>query len=373
MDHAITFSAKIEELSTDGISLGVPDHIYNEIKANDPNPFWVKLEVGREGVSGGALSSLGKVTKRWTSMSIKELASKIKGALVFTDNHGDPGDTSRKSFGRIVSGIADKVAGKTTAYAIAYIKDQAVRDRIKSGELNICSIEGMVNAVQSAGEFIVDSVASVGGLLIAAGSKEVAGFANAGVLQSVQELGEPNNKGEKMTIELKDVRDFIVANGTAPEKLYGAEQLANCDIVKGIANSATEEAKANAVKENQKVIDEMKVANDALVARVKPFEAEESKKRLSKMMEENHDIKQLPKIQAQAVIDLAVKNIGDIEGKTDAELAIMATGQIATGIDFVKQLSGKSVPQGNLAPEGVQPGDDENPFMTDGMKEANKK
>jgi len=373
MDHQVTFSAKIEELSTDGISLGVPEHIYDEIKASDPNPFWVKLEVGREGVSGGALSSLGKVNKRWTSMSIKELASKIKGALIFTDTHGDPSDTSRKSFGRIVSGIADKISGKTTAYAIAYIKDESVRDRIKSGELNICSIEGMVNAVQSAGEFIVDSVASVGGLLIAAGNKENPGFANAGVLQSVQELGEPHDKGGKMTIELKDVKDFILANGTAPEKLFGAEQLANCDIVKGIANSATEEAKANALKENQKVIDEMKAENEALINRVKPFEAEESKKRLAKLMEENSDIKQLPKNQAQAVIDNAVKNIGDIDGKTDAELSVIANGQIKAGIDFVKQLSGKSVPQGDPAPGGVQPDDGDNKFMPDSMKEALKK
>lgn len=342
--HKLFFTATIQELEAQ-TTIDVPEYIRERILAEDPNPFWALLEVGKEGTSKGDLGSYGKTSKRWTSVAIKELAKKIKSAKIFTDNHGDPESFDRKSFGEVVHGYYDTIAGKTRALAVAYIKDPQVRERIKKGDLNICSIEGIVNVVNRMGNFIVDSVNSVKGLLIAEGKRAKAGFDGAGIMLSVQEL-----EGElEMTIKLSDVKAYIVDHNTAPKDIFTSDQLSKDDVVKGIITSAVDEQKHNAEKEIKKLEKEI----EKVTEENKPFRIEAGKVKVKNMMTENPEVKAMSKEKAQAVMDFALNDLSeDIFDKTDAEIAEAVGKKLEAGINFAKSFTGEKKTEPN---KGVDP------------------
>jgi len=358
MDHRVQFTATIQELSTDASSLGIPESVYSEIKAKDPNPFWVVLEIGREGTSGGDLGSLGKRVKHWTAMAIKELARKVSGGKVFTDVHGDPSDQGRSTYGRVVHGMCDTVAGKQRATAVAYIADEGVRKRIKSGDLNICSVEAMVNVVKNAVDFIVEGVDTVGGLLMASAKKETAGFGSAGILTSVQELGEE----QVMTVTKKDVKAFIWENNLQPKDLFSGDELSKDQIVSGLMDSAVDEKEHELRQEIDKIAGE----RDAISGELKPLKAKEASVRARALIVDSEDVKKLSKTQGEAVVDMVVDGLGDVSGMSDADLATAVSGGIKGKIDLVKKLSGGGTgtpPKGVPADKGEEDeGGDDNPY-----------
>ena len=126
------------------------------------------------------------------------MAREIARGRIVTDVLGGEDDKSRPSVGGVVHGFWDTVNGKARAMAIAYIPEGPVRERIKNGELDICSVEAAAVVLDTGHDFIVESVESCGGLLVAAGSREMQGFASAGVLESVDELGK--KKGAKCAL-----------------------------------------------------------------------------------------------------------------------------------------------------------------------------
>lgn len=352
--HRLFFTATIQELQSVNNQIDVPEYVRERIIAQDPHPFWAILEVGREGISKGDLGHLGKTSKRWTSVAIKELSEKIKTAKIFTGNHGDPEDESRPSFGEIVHAYNDEVDGKKRALAVAYIKDEKVREQIKSGELNICSIEGMVNVVNKMGNFIIDSVEKVKGLLIAKSKDAMAGFNSAGVMLSVQELGEEIVD----MIKLSDVKAYIVDHNITPRALFTSDQLSNDEIVKGIVTSSTDEAKHEAEKQIKKLQRE----KDAIVEENKPYRLEAGKAQVKALMMEHTGVKQLSKAQALAVMDFASKNITEDAYELDAsEMAKLVNEKLIAGIEFAKSLGGEAPPQNDqqqnnfFAPQGVSP------------------
>jgi len=362
MRYAARFTATIDELGTDGQKLGVPAAVSDRIKAKDPNPFWVLFEVGREGASGGTLASMGKRTKRWLGAAIKELAGAITGARIFTDVHGDENDRNRPSFGEVVHGFWDTVNDKARAMAIAYIPEGTVRERIKKGELDICSVEAAAVVLDTGHDFIVESVESCGGLLIAAGSKEMPGFASAGVLQSVQELGKKEGE-EDMTVTLADVKKFVSDNGTTPEKIFDERDLAGSSLVRGVVDSAVgeavEKAKAEAEATAKVEVDKLTAQVGTLTAEAKPFREQAQAKRLNDMMTENEDLKKMTKEQAAAAMKMASRSIeatGGIDGKDDAQVATLITEYLNEGMEFVKNLGTIAPIKGDEtpAPNGVQ-------------------
>ena len=373
MRYAARFTATIDELGTDGQKLGVPAAVSDRIKAKDPNPFWVLFEVGREGASGGTLASMGKRTKRWLGAAIKELAGAITGARIFTDVHGDENDKSRPSFGEVVHGFWDTVNDKARAMAIAYIPEGPVRERIKNGELDICSVEAAAVVLDTGHDFIVESVESCGGLLVAAGSREMPGFASAGVLQSVQELGV--KKGEEdMTVTLADVKKFVSDNGTTPEKIFDERDLAGSSLVRGVVDSAVgeavEKAKAEAAATAKVEVDKLTAQVGTLTAENAPYRKEAGTKRLNGMMADNEDLKKMTKEQAAAAMKMANRSIsavGGIEGKDDAQVAVLITEHLGEGMEFVKSL-GTIAPitdDKNKAPDGVTGDEGKNPFAAE--------
>ena len=334
-DHRIQFRAEISELGSDGLSMGIPDSVYSEIKASDPNPFWVKFEIGREGTSSGSLQGFGKKVKRWTSIAIKELAQKIMGGDIFTDKHGDPADKSRPTFGRIVHTMYEEVEGKTIAFALAYIKDEATRNRIKSKELNVCSIEAIASVVQSATEFIVDGVERATGLVIANGKSDRPGFSSAGILTSVQEL---EGEDDEMTIRKSDVIAWIIDNKVSPCDIFGADIIAKDPTVIGIVSSSMDEKD----EEHNKELKTLQEEHEKLSDEIKPYKAEALQKRLKGLITENALIKALPKNQAEVIIEMVTESIGDSSSKSDADIAAALEKNITATIDRAKKLQGSS-------------------------------
>ena len=81
-------------------------------------------------------------------------------------------------------------------------------------------------------------------------------------------------------------------------------------------------------------------------------------------MEENPEVKALSKLQAEAVIDLALKGLSDTVGKTDAEIAGMVGEGLKSGIEIIKKLSGGGeAVEKQKAPGGVLPAGDMNEFL----------
>jgi len=362
VDHNIQFTATINELGITADDLRIPESTYNRIKANDPNPFWVALEVGRVGKSSGGLKVAGRMKatiKRWSKVAIQELASVLSGGKVFTDKHGDPNDKSRSVFGEVVHGYNEVVDGRMRAVSVAYIRDQNTRDRIKKGELNVCSIEAVVSVLETATEFVVERVKKVAGLVIANGGKEKAGFQSAGILMSVQEL-EGEGEGEIM-IKKSDVKAWIEDNNASLRDVFSSDAIANDPTVTGIVKSAMDESDANAEKELAKIKKELEKSNGELA----PFKAEVANKRTKDMISENAEIKKLTQTQGTVAVDLIVKSMGDTSAMSDAEIATKLTAEVESTIGIVKSLSGGKVEEKKGVAGDTGGTGENNPYASD--------
>lgn len=187
--------SRLEEMSGEDAVGRIGSARYRLIREQDPHPMFVTLLAGHEGWSSGKLltgSRQGrKARKRWTRSVISQLADRLRaGAPVFLFHSDSKG--ARRPVGEIIGAAERWVKGVLNAAGLAYISDPDTRQRIKTGELDTCSIEAEVECRRDpqapSDGWIVDAVRKVTGIALGDSRVVKPGFPGATLLAAVEEF-----------------------------------------------------------------------------------------------------------------------------------------------------------------------------------------
>jgi len=168
----------------------LPPAILNRIKAFDPHPFFAVYDIGGEGISDGAMDNR-REKKVWSFSAIKELAKKIKDDVAgIIHGHNELNQDSKPKYGRIVHAFTKTIQNSLHAIAVAHITNVKIIEKIKSGKLDVCSIEGNVLLARNraGGNWFVKKIQKIVNLALASSTVTQPGFSSAGILATIQEL-----------------------------------------------------------------------------------------------------------------------------------------------------------------------------------------
>lgn len=369
-DKEVSIIATVRELSARDVINKIGKNIYNAICRSDEHPMFIELKAAEEGMSTGQIEIFPGVyessKKWWPGNVIRELAEKLKPvgrrfAKLFTV-HSDDDDrfgVNNPEYGRVVAADSEKEDGKEVMTAIAYVDPGEVRKQIRSGEYDTCSIEALVGFAHDGIQWIAGKVADAFGITLADSSVDKPGFASAKLVSVVQELerkrvkeivkdddddddddhgdrqtgkrGRKRKGGRMAEMTLTEVKVWIGEQGITPDKLYPNEELLNMPLVKGMADSAIEEAleansseTADKIKGLEKEKDDLKKevtnkekeiekVNDA----VKPYKRKEQQTQLSELVKGSDLLKEVTKKEATYLVSRIDVSLMDIEDKDD--------------------------------------------------------
>lgn len=174
----------------------LPPAILERIKMIDPHPFFAVYDIGGEGISTGKVDHQQE-RKIWSFSAIKELAKKIKDDVAgIIHGHNELNQDNKPKYGRIIHAFTKTIHNSLHAIAVAHITNNEIIEKIKSGHLDICSIEGNVLLARDStgGNWFVKKIQNIVNLALESSSVSKSGFKGAGILATIQELGK--GKGE---------------------------------------------------------------------------------------------------------------------------------------------------------------------------------
>lgn len=205
-DKLILKTKRIEELKDAQVEEFISKEIYQNLKAQDPHPYFIELVVAHEGVSQGPAftgvlgsSPCGSVRKFWSVERIKELVKKLKSQRVPIYLFHQSSGSSRKKVGEILGASLKKVNGLFSAIALGYVADPLVREKLRKKELDTCSLEAelvleQVSESRGAVEWLVNAIERVSGLALGQRTVSQPGFPGAMVLAQVEEFEEESKE-----------------------------------------------------------------------------------------------------------------------------------------------------------------------------------
>ncbi len=191
----------IQEMSAEQVEELVGKDRYGSLKKIDPHPFFAELLVAHEGVSRGKMLGAGlnrPAEKFWSKDRIRELVSRINTGPVPVYLFHNADNRSRSKVGEVIASYWRKVKGAFSALALIYISDRKVREMIKQGELDICSLEAELvfekrESPKGVAEWVVNAIDRVSGLALGSRDSARPGFAGAAVLAQVEEFEDDLN------------------------------------------------------------------------------------------------------------------------------------------------------------------------------------
>lgn len=202
MNRRVLVPARIQELAGDAVAALTGPLRYQQITALDPAPMFVSLTVAHEGVSRGEVVGLGARLKEWGRRVIARLAELLEpsgrpAALIFdgsTSWHVRPG---RQPCGEVVASRGLDVGGRLQAEAVGYIYagQTQVRELIRRGALDVCSVEAEVFLDERGARPIVQEVLAATAVVLGDSRKQQPGFAGARVQMITEFMPEEGDAG----------------------------------------------------------------------------------------------------------------------------------------------------------------------------------
>ena len=189
----VSISAHISEMSA---AQCLPADLLARIKSTDPHPYFAVYDVGGEGVSDGRVDRK-KERKIWSFSAIKQLAKQLMGAGII-EGHNNLNEDTKPKYGKIIHTFTKKIRDSLHAIGVAHITDPATIEKVKSGKLDVCSVEGDVLLARDRGSdanWFIRSVDEIKNLALGHSSVSNPGFNGAGVLATIQEMNK-NIEGE---------------------------------------------------------------------------------------------------------------------------------------------------------------------------------
>jgi hypothetical protein len=198
MNKRVLVNARIQELQGDAVAAMIGPLRYQQITALDASPMFVSLIVGHEGVSKGEIVGLGARVKEWARQQIARLAELLHPSgrvapLIFdgsSDWHGN--QSGRQPCGEVVASASLENAGLLEARAVGYIYagQTQVREMVRSGALDVCSVEADVFLDEQNGRQIVQDVIAATAVVLGNSKKQTPGFAGARVAMITEFMPE---------------------------------------------------------------------------------------------------------------------------------------------------------------------------------------
>jgi len=231
--------AKIEEMSAEEVKERIGEARHQAICRRDPRPMFVELIAGHEGWSTGSMSAgsgRGKPARKlWTRERIRELVERMKGGAPVYLFHSSQG--SRPRAGELLAAAARRLSGRLSAWGVAYISDPEAKSKIRSGELDACSIEAEIECHRSpnqpSGSWVVNAVRKVTG--VALGNSRLArpGFDRAALVSVIEEFDQdPPEEQKRPEPEPEPSRK--------PSELFSRERLLDDPVVAGMIQDCRE-------------------------------------------------------------------------------------------------------------------------------------
>lgn len=357
-NRRVFIQAALSEMAESTVRLHVGSDQYEAIKADDEHPMFIGLDVGSEGWSYGAVEGHPFTSKRWMRRTIQELAGKLNGAQIPIMEGHDKKKT-RPDLGSALSGFTSERDERLHAYGIGYITDERGKQRINSGELDVCSIEAECEFESNdADEWEVRKVLEVSAIALANSEFETPGFESAGIVAIINELqsgGESMKKpGEEYTRnELLD--DPVVKQLIDDGRQRQYEDLKAVREELGTAKAEIDRLKEGKNTDSTELADLKKAFSDLSKQVAQPQIVAALSAAITKQTKLNKTEREL------IATDLAGLTVPDGE---DADAFIeAAVGKEATRYETLRKLYGK----------GTEVPEDENPDEEDGKDEGKKK
>lgn len=210
----ILILAGIEEMSGIEVKDRIGKAKYRTIRERDPHPMFVELLAGHEGWSTGKLAtgtgSKKSARKHWSREKISELTHRLRSGVPVYLFHSQK-NKPRQPVGEIVVAAERWMKGILGACGIAYITDPEVKKRIKTGELDTCSIEAEVechrNRQDPDDSWMVDAVRKVTGIALGNSRLHKPGFPGATLLAAVEEFVPAREEDPKEDNESRVLSD----------------------------------------------------------------------------------------------------------------------------------------------------------------------
>lgn len=183
---------RVTELASTDVASVIGQRQYDLATAGDPAPFFISMVIAHEGESRGEIRGLGARVKAWAKRAVRAVVHAFTPAgrvpaQVFDgliDWHGN--EHSRRAVGSVVHSRLTELAGiGEAAETIAYVyPEQAeLRDAIRRGERDCCSLEADVVTVEENGRLSIDDVERGTAVVLGHTSRQMPGFPHAMVRQ----------------------------------------------------------------------------------------------------------------------------------------------------------------------------------------------
>lgn len=199
MKQAIRLRGRVQELAAVDVEGLIGAGQMARIRSVDQEPFFFQMTLAHEGTSTGSLSGVA-VVKEWLARVVRAVAhafspqGRIPAAIYDGIDHWHGNEADRVSVGEVVDARPVASSGLETANAIGWVYRQfgTVREFIRSGARDCCSIEADVEAEQVNGRIVVQDVLRGVAVVLGHTSKQTPGFAGARI-RKLTEFGPENS------------------------------------------------------------------------------------------------------------------------------------------------------------------------------------
>ncbi len=196
ISRKLLVEASVQELAEEDVVSMIDPAIYEEIKAKDEHPLFVKMNIGKQGISKGPviIAGIKKLwNKIWNPTRIKDLAKQLNRRVPLFVGHGKDNSTKdRRRVGEVIKGWTETIGDEVHAFAIGWIPSTVsdVQETIRNGFLDTCSLEAnLLFSLTQTGKLLVDKLKELTAVTFGSSRLgQMPGFATAGVMGMVQEM-----------------------------------------------------------------------------------------------------------------------------------------------------------------------------------------
>lgn len=186
MKQAIHLRGRIQELAATTVATLIGAGPMARITSVDQEPFFFELVLAHEGTSQGSLNGVA-IVKEWLKRTVQAVAhaftpqGRIPASIYDGIDHWHGNEADRRPVGEVVDARPVAEAGIETARAIGWVYPQYgdLREFIRRGARDCCSIEADVEAETINGRVVVQEVLRGVGVVLGHTSKQTPGFAGA--------------------------------------------------------------------------------------------------------------------------------------------------------------------------------------------------
>lgn len=204
----------------------IEPNILQEIKQNDPHPFFKAYIIAHEGTSSPKIINEGYKEISWGKRAIKSIKNAIKKGIQFFKGHNEDNSIeNRKSLGEVVGNIEKEIDGKLNNIVIGYFPPEH-RNEVEN--YNICSMEAVWNIIQKSGKLIGDTIHELTGIALGNSNYENPAWAGAKEIACVQaftnqERGIIMSEDSKITFGI--ISSWIKDHNVWPSQLFSIDEI----------------------------------------------------------------------------------------------------------------------------------------------------